>query len=459
MGRGLLRSSGNGGAYNLTGNHPESDIMNRRNFLLGCAAATTVATAGWASPSRIRLDAESVTVQLIPGGEIMTPMFGYNGMTPGPEIRTREGERIAIEFRNHIDRPSAVHWHGIHIENGMDGVPGLTQAAIPPGGKFDYEFTAPYPGTYWYHSHERSWEQVAKGLYGPLIVEERHPPRVDHDITVVLDDWRLTREGTLHPGFGNSHDFSHAGRIGNYARAMFSRNTVRLRDRVRLRLINAATARTFEVKVDGGDGRVVAHDGMPLKKPGALGELLLAPAQRTDLIVDVRGSVNFFLRTRRGPFNLGTITAGGVNPAPIDAPITALPTPTIPEPDRKRAKRLILTLQGGAMGGRHGGNDFWAFNDFSGMPERPWQHFARGETVLITMRNETAFPHGVHIHGHHFLEVREDGSLGHYRDTTLVMPRQRRDVLCMFNNPGKWLIHCHTLAHQATGMKTWVEVS
>ena len=111
------------------------------------------------------------------------------------------------------------------------------------------------------------------------------------------------------------------------------------------------------------------------------------------------------------------------------------------------------------MGSRHGGSDLWAFNHRSGLPERPWRRFARGETARIAMCNDTAFPHGIHLHGHHFHELREDGFLGHYRDTTLVEPRQSRDILCVFDNPGKWLLHCHTLGHQASGMKTWVEVA
>ncbi len=84
---------------------------------------------------------------------------------------------------------------------------------------------------------------------------------------------------------------------------------------------------------------------------------------------------------------------------------------------------------------------------------------ARGETALITLRNDTAFPHGIHLHGHHFHEVWDDGALGHYRDTTLVDRRVNRDILCVFNNPGKWLLHCHMLGHQESGMRTWVEVA
>ncbi len=431
--------------------------MNRRQFLATSAACALLPATGRAAA--MRLKAGPVTVRLLPEAEGPTEMLGFNGATPGPEIRAREGGRIAVAFENGLDRGSAIHWHGIHIDNAMDGVPGLTQDAVAPGKSFAYDFAVPYPGTYWYHAHHRSWEQVAKGLYGPLIVEERDPPKLDHDIAVVLDDWRLTREGALHPSFGDRHDFSHAGRLGNYGRAFFSRDTVRLGDRVRLRLINTATARTFRVRIGGGSGRIVAEDGMPLAAPEPIGELVLAPAQRSDIVFDVAGPVTFHLLPRGEPFALGTIAVKGANPAPRGGPIAPLPQTGIPAPDRDGARRLTLAMQGGAMGGRHGGSDFWAFNDHSGMPDAPWQRFARGETVRIAMQNDTAFPHGIHIHGHHFHELGADGALGHYRDTTLVDARQSRDVLCVFDNPGKWLIHCHTLAHQASGMKTWVEVA
>ena len=334
--------------------------MKRREFLVALAATALAPASGWAAPAGLRLKAEPVTARLLPEGQGVTRMLGFNGSTPGPEIRARKGGRVAVAFENGIDSASAIHWHGIHIENAMDGVPGLTQAAVEPGEMFDYAFDASHSGTYWYHSHERSWEQVAKGLYGPLIIEERDPPRVDHDITVVLDDWRLTRSGELHPNFGNRHDFSHDGRLGNFARALASREAVRRGDRVRLRLINTATARIFPVRISGGAGKVVAHDGMPLAAPEPLGELVLAPAQRTDVILDVAGSVTFSLLTRREPYELGKIEAEGANPTPIKTPIAPLPPHAAPAPDRKKARRLTLAMQGGAMGGRHGGKDFWA---------------------------------------------------------------------------------------------------
>ena len=409
----------------------------------------------------MRLRAEPVAVRLLPDeeGHGPTAMLGFNGRTPGPEIRAVEGGRVSVAFENGIGQPSAVHWHGIHIDNAMDGVPGLTQEAVAPGATFEYDFAAPYPGTYWYHAHHRSWEQVAQGLYGPLIVEERAPPKVDRDITVVLDDWRLT------PGRRASSE------LRQPARFLPCRQARQLRARVLLAR-QGAEGRPGAAQADQrgdradlprqdrrrrrrrrGAGRDAA------RRPEPLGEPVLAPAQRTDIVLDVAGPVTFHLLPRGEPYPLGTVAVEGSNPAPARGPVEPLPPTAVPAPDANGARRLTLAMQGGAMGGRHGGEDFWAFNDRSGMPDAPWQRFARGETARITMRNDTAFPHGIHIHGHHFRELGADGSLGHYRDTTLVDPRKSRDVLCVFDNPGRWLIHCHTLAHQASGMKTWVEVA
>ena len=110
------------------------------------------------------------------------------------------------------------------------------------------------------------------------------------------------------------------------------------------------------------------------------------------------------------------------------------------------------------MGGGHAGSDIWAFNGTSGMPEKPWAIFRKGESAEIDLVNDTSFPHGIHLHGHHFFELKEDGSLGDRRDTTLVPRGASQKIAVVFDNPGKWLLHCHMLGHQASGMKTWVEV-
>src|SRR5262249_23050125 len=98
----------------------------------------------------------------------------YGAAVPGPEIRLKAGEVLRARFTNNLDEPTTVHWHGIGLRNDMDGVPDLTQPNVPPGGTFDYEFTVPDPGTYWFHPHVGL--QLDRGLYAPLIVEDPSEP-------------------------------------------------------------------------------------------------------------------------------------------------------------------------------------------------------------------------------------------------------------------------------------------
>ena len=122
------------------------------------------------------------------------------------------------------------------------------------GGRFLYEFDLPDAGTFWYHPHLGSPEQVARGLYGALIVEEREPPTVDRDLVWVLSDWRLDREARIVENFGNPMDASHAGRIGNTVTvngAIRDSFAVRAGERIRLRLINASNARIYGLEFEG----------------------------------------------------------------------------------------------------------------------------------------------------------------------------------------------------------------
>ncbi len=439
--------------------------MNRREFLITTSVAALAPRITLAS-TPAELVAQPVSAQILPDGEPATPMLGFNGSTPGPVLRTRQGDVFDIRFLNQIGEGSAVHWHGLRIDNAMDGVPGLTQDVVEADAGFTYRFRAPDAGTYWYHSHNRSWEQVAKGLYGPLIVEELTPPDVDHDLIVLIDDWRMTENATLADGFENMHDQAHQGRLGNYARAIVEPNTpVRRGDRVRLRLINVATDRIFPVELEGIEGNVVALDGMPLSDLQEPSGLILAPAQRADIIADVTSldQISFIFPTQDGPYRLGEIAVAGENTEREPSEISSLPPNETVQPDFDNAVSLTLTMEGGAMSRRmmQGmmGGDIWAFNGQSGLTDTPFHKFEHGQTARIRLVNDTRFPHGIHLHGHHFFEVRADDGLGAFRDTTLVDAGETRDIVCVFDNPGKWLLHCHMLGHQAAGMKTWMEVA
>ena len=134
---------------------------------------------------------------------------------PARRLRVKRGEELKVRLVNELPEPTVIHWHGLRLPNAMDGVPHLTQAPVEPGKSFDYRFNAPDAGTFWYHSHLYSSEQLERGLYGVLIVDEPQPVEVDRDIVLVLDDWRLTETGAVdEKSFRSMHDAAHAGRLG-----------------------------------------------------------------------------------------------------------------------------------------------------------------------------------------------------------------------------------------------------
>jgi FtsP/CotA-like multicopper oxidase with cupredoxin domain len=236
--------------------------LSRRRLLAvsGAAAATAVlptAPARAASGAVHRLVAAAGEAHLVGAPYPQTAMWSYNGIVPGPEIRARQGERLHVEVVNRLEQETNVHWHGLRLPNAMDGVPHLTQPPIAPGGSFTCAFDLHDAGTFWYHPHARSFEQVGRGLAGALIVEEPDPPVVDRDLVWVLADWRLGADAPISDDFGNLHDVSHAGRLGNTVtiNSKVPEDFPVARERLRLRLINIANARIFCLECEGHEPR------------------------------------------------------------------------------------------------------------------------------------------------------------------------------------------------------------
>ena len=454
--------------------------LSRRHFLQSAAALSMMPKSVWANG--INLVAQQAAQQIAPDGFPKTQLWTYGGGVPGEEIRVRQGERVQRRLVNELPHPTTVHWHGIRIDNAMDGVPGLTQDVVAPGASFDYDFVARDAGTYWYHAHNRSMEQVARGLYGPLIVEETQAPDVDHDLTLMLDDWRLDPDtGQIVDDFDNGHDLSHAGRLGNLVSVNGTFDPsfpVKAANRLRLRLINASNARIYDLALDGLTGWIVALDGMPLEEPSAVQESFpLAPAQRADLIVDVTtepGKVASLVSVERdGGFGLVRFPVSGQSAANRSG-IVPLPGNPLPEVVLEDAPLHRMTLQGGAMrwldAAKLGETElsgrelaqlgrFWALNGYAERPKAPFLDAPLGSTHRIEFVNETAFPHAMHLHGHHFRLILADGTLGPWRDTVLVERGQTRQIALVADNPGDWLLHCHMLGHAASGMMSWFRVT
>src|SRR5437764_7163531 len=195
--------------------------VSRRALVVGAGAAgfATVLPLrrSYAEPAtkEYRIAAKSATVNLTGKGHPDTAVWAYEGTVPGPELRVRRGEPVRITVANKLDEDTTVHWHGIRLPNAMDGVPGLTQKPIRPGDSFVYDFTPPDAGTFWYHPHADTPQQLGRGLAGSLIVEETEPVTVDRDLVWLIEDWRLDGEGRIAGGFGNRMEAGMSGRIGN----------------------------------------------------------------------------------------------------------------------------------------------------------------------------------------------------------------------------------------------------
>ncbi|WP_299473584.1 multicopper oxidase family protein [uncultured Roseibium sp.] len=460
--------------------------MDRRTFLKS-ALAGSVTTAfpqlalAEASAGFLELTAVQGQANLYGDNSAASDLWLYNHQLPGPEIRVKQGDRVKVRFTNKLSEPTSVHWHGIRIENAMDGVAGLTQPAVQPGESFDYDFVAPDAGTYWYHAHNMSWNQVPRGLAGPLIVEDHGQYfSAETDIILMLSDWRLNDEGVLDTGsFGAMHDFSHAGRLGNWLTvngASLPDIPLKMGHWHRLRLINTSSARILEIAPDRFGAKVIALDGQSFNEAREVaGVVQLAPAQRIDLALrpPEAGTLPFEMMTGQ-PFTFANFQ---VAEAPAnDRPLSLPPVNRLPEPDLEDALEIPLVMEGGAMGGmrsllKERSEDevremmqnglFWTFNGVPGVQDEPMFNARRGETIVLESRNDTSFAHAMHVHGHHFRVLERNGEpLEHqdWRDTFTTAPREIVKIAFVADNPGKWLIHCHMLGHAASGMRTWFEV-
>ena len=465
--------------------------ISRRSLLVGAASATIAASLPGAAESsqtaaEFRLVAAPARWPIVGKSYPDTNAWCYDGRVPGPEIRLRQGEPVRITVENGLADDTTVHWHGIRLPIAMDGVPRLTQPPIRPGESFTYEFTPPDAGTFWYHPHANSLQQLGRGMAGALIVEELEAVPVDRDILWLLSDWRLTSDAQIASGFGNPMEAAMSGRVGNTVTvngAVSDEVTVRAGERIRLRLINGALARIMALRFEGHRPVVVAIDGQPCDPhEPERGRLLLGPAMRIDVVLDMRGEPGRHYRVVDDFYDglsywltqLAYEDKPPLRAHPLEGSLALARNP-LPEPDLAAAGRHALALQGGMMGGGGMGMGMqgreheatWAINGHSmtgdghaGMA--PLLTLQLGRSYVLAIRNETAFWHPVHFHGHSFRVLSRNGSPVPHRqwaDTVLLPPKETVDVAFVADNPGDWMLHCHVTDHQVSGLMTVLRVA
>ena len=395
----------------------------------------------------------------------MLNVWAYNGQVPGPVVRARLGDEVVVRLTNDLPQPTTIHWHGVRVPNAMDGVPGVTQDPVPPGGTFTYRFVPKDAGTFWFHPHVRGAEQVERGLYGVLVVDDTESLPYTRDEVWVLDDWRLGRDGQIDDHFVTRHDLAHDGRWGQVVTVngdAAKQLDVKPGERIRLRLVNTSNGRVY--RPDFGDlkPRVIAVDGMYAARPQPLDGFELAPGNRLDLDLVVPADeagrrYEVVDRFTRRPFTIATILATG----------DAVATPTFEPPsnpnvptwkgasDRVVDQAYVLNAR---RGGEHGIE--WTING------QPWGNHVPtqldpGKWVRVRFQNDSARLHPMHIHGQFFKVIARDGKpvdVPYFRDTVLLHGRETIDVGMVPLDWGRWMMHCHILEHAESGMMTEVRV-
>ena len=409
------------------------------------------------------LRAAPTTVEQVDGRKL--DVWAYNGQVPGPVLRVELGEEVLVKFKNDLPQPTTIHWHGVRVPNAMDGVPGVTQEPIEPGESFEYRFVPKDAGTFWFHPHVRGAEQVERGLYGVLIVEDPKPLAYNRDEVWVLDDWRLGSDGQIDERFVTRHDLAHDGRWGQKVTVNGESNeemVVRPGERIRLRLANTSNGRVYKLDFGELDPKVIAVDGMYTRQPIAFDGRMMAPGNRLDLDItipkDAAGRTfsltNSF--TRR-PFVMAKIK---VESEPVDTPSFELPSnPNVPTwkgaDEREVDETYVLDAR---RGGKHGiqwtiNGKPWGEHDVTELEEGRWKRFR--------FRNDSARLHPMHIHGQFFKVLARNGQPvdePYFRDTVLLQRKETIDVGMVPVDWGRWLMHCHILEHAEAGMKTEIRV-
>jgi len=441
---------------------------------------------------------------------------------PGPLIRVAQSAAITVRFHNRIDLPSTIHWHGLRHDNQNDGVPGLTQAEVAPGGSFTYQVRFPDAGVYWYHPHVREDIEQAMGLFGNMIVDSPEPDYyspVNREQSLVFNDLLINGD-TLVPFGKEGPDFTLMGRVGNVLTVNGEPDyglTARKGEVVRFYLTNVSSSRTYNLSFGGAPMKVVASDMSRFEREERVPSVVMAPAER--YVVEVRfdkpgkyalvnavQQINHFA----GEFEpevdtLGIVTVGQVPAVPDHAArfaaLRAYPAVSRDvdrfrqyfdkEPDQKLTLTLrtnslpLATVQFMNIDTAYFAPVEWT----DAMPDMNWLSTSKqvrwilredatgkenmdidwrvkqGSVVKLRIVNDPKsfhpMQHPIHLHGQRMLVVSRDGVKTRnlvWKDTVIIPVGSTVDLLIDATNPGAWMLHCHIAEHLESDMMAVMHV-
>lgn len=483
--------------------------MKRSSFLhsSGCtlAAVTMVPLAARAAASdTVDYTLVARPIRFDPLPDLTFGALAYNGTLPGPMLRVTHGQRVRVRYRNLTGIPTTIHWHGMILPNDMDGVPGVTQAAVDPGGSFLYEFVPGPPGTRWYHDHGNDLG-LFRGLFGMFVVDDPNEERADREFAIVLHD--VPNMNSVRSALAGKSDAPMDAPAGSPEAAMPSMQgmggmsgmgmpkpmgdevayrahcingkssprgtalSVRVGERIRLRVLNANPTTTKYLRVAGHRLTVTHADGNPLERPIEVDALRLGVAERYDAWLEI---------TRPGAWLLQTISSDaqtqeqqaimirtpGMENAQLEANSQSLEGVEYLTYERlagvgSRATSAPITLKKELVLDGGGYAKPWWTIDGKRWPNTPKIHVRSGDRVEVRFTNKTDMDHPMHLHGHRFDVVEVNGKQLHRplaKDVALVPAHGTMTWNFAADSPaGRWLLHCHNEIHMMDGMVTEVD--
>jgi FtsP/CotA-like multicopper oxidase with cupredoxin domain len=467
--------------------HPSRHLLSLVGLIAGAGCGTSApdetAATGPASYDEIALaEAEDVDPQAavvevrlrarpVADGGNSEGMWGYEGVVPGPVIRGRRGDTLVVHFENGLPEATTIHWHGLRVPNDMDGV-AVAQAPVPPGGSFTYRFELLDAGTFWYHPHHLSADQVERGLYAPLVVEDPagEPAALGRPVLLVLSDAGPEAGRGTDAGVRNGREGPRLLVNGREQPTV----AVARGARQRWRLINAARSRFFLLEVAGHALVRIGGDGGLLEAPAAPSDrLLLVPGERAEVALVLQGAVGDRVAVRAHHYHRGAdrddVGADGFgDPAPVDlmylrlaegggggpdlpGRLRNLEELTVPAAVVEQSIRIGERAQGFVINEQPGGT-------------HPHLRARVGETQLFSVTNHTRFDHPFHLHGFFFQRVdpqtRRPAAPVEWKDT-LNLPALSSALLAVRfdDRPGLWMFHCHILDHADLGLMGMIELT
>ena len=424
-------------------------------------------TSSAARTVEVQLVAEGTTLAVAPG-KPASHLFAYNGSIPGPTLEATEGDHVVVHFTNKLSEPTTVHWHGMHVPADQDGSP---MNPVAPGASRDYVFDLPpgSAGTYWYHPHTegKTAEQVAMGLYGAVIVRAAQDPVPAEyvDEILMLNDNRFEANGELSADDMNDQMNGRIGDVIFANGAVLPTMTLRPGETRRLRILNASAARYYLLAVPGHTLVQIGTSAL-FGAPRPQEQLLLAPAERAEVLLQANGEPGTATTLRAMPYDRGLMSmSGGAMPMDgamdllsiaytSDARMTMAPIPAtlrvIAPLDTTGAteRSFVLSEDKQMMGFMINGKVY--------DPARVDVRAKLGATEIWTVRNDADMDHPFHLHGFQFQLLDRNGQpepVVAWRDTFNVSAKESvRFAVKLDDFPGLRMFHCHILEHEGLGM-------